>query len=135
MTQLPVFPTTTQADCARHLLLASAITAALVLGACATTPPPTEQIAVSKAAVARAAGAGAAESAPVDLGTARDKLERAQAAMVAKDNDRALMLARDAQLDAQVAEAKARASRAQKAANEVQESSRVLREEMGRKAP
>ena len=65
---------------------------------------------------------------------ARDKLARANAAVATDDNARALTLAQQAQVDARLAEVKARAIKAQKAAAELGEGNRVLREEMERKA-
>ncbi|PXW94422.1 uncharacterized protein DUF4398 [Sphaerotilus hippei] len=104
----------------------------LLLGACASTPPPTAQMAVSTAALAHAAGAGGNEWAPVEMRSARDKLDRARAEMSAEHHDRARSLAQKAQVDAQLAEAKAEAAKARKAAVEVQEAARVLSEEMAR---
>ncbi len=106
---------------------------ALLLGACASTPPPTAQVAVSTAAVANAVGSGAPELAPAEMKIARDKLERANAAMSAKDYDSALLLAQQAQVDAQVAQAKAQATKARKAAETVRDGNRALSEELERK--
>lgn len=114
------------------LWLAFAATAWLV-GACASTPPPTEQMAVANAAVTHAVNAGAQEAAPGDMRTARDKLERARQAMSNKEHDQARSLAQQAQVDAQLAEAKAHADKARKAAEAVQDGNSVLREEMNRK--
>ena len=55
-----------------------------LLAACASPPPPTEQMAVGKAAVERATGPAAAE-APAELAAARDKLASANAAYAKKD--------------------------------------------------
>jgi hypothetical protein len=107
--------------------------AALMVG-CASIPAPTEQVAVSKAAVANAVSAGAPEFAAPDMRSAQDKLERANLAMAAKDYENALWLAEHAQADAELAVAKTRAAKAQKAAFAVQEDSRVLREELNRKS-
>jgi hypothetical protein len=109
--------------------------AALALAACASTSPPTEQLAVSTAAVANAVGAGATELAPVEMKSARDKLDRAKLAMVSKDYGSALTLAQEAQVDAGVAQAKAQSVKARKAAETVREDSRALSEEMDRKKP
>lgn len=116
-----------------QLLLALAIAASL--SACATTPPPTEQIAVSTAAVSHAAAAGSGQGAPNELALARDKLRRANVALAAQDNETALRLAQQAHVDALVAESMTEAAKARKSAQEVQEASRALREEMSRKAP
>ncbi|NTV10135.1 MAG: DUF4398 domain-containing protein [Zoogloea sp.] len=107
--------------------------ASIFMAACASTPPPTEQLAVSTAAVARAASAGGAELAPAQMQTARGKLDRAKEAMAAGDYDLARSLAQEAQVDAQLAETQARSNKAQKAAAELQESIRVLRDELDRK--
>jgi uncharacterized protein DUF4398 len=107
--------------------------AAAVMAGCAGVPAPTEQLAVSKAAVANAVDAGAPELAPVEMRTAQEKLDRANQAMAAKDYDRARSLAEQAQVDAQLAGAKARSVKAQKAALAVQDDSRALREELDRK--
>jgi hypothetical protein len=69
------------------------------------------------------------------MGMARDKLNRANAAVAAKDNDTALAMAQQAQADAQLAEAKGAAARSRRAADALGEAGRALREEMGRKAP
>jgi len=111
---------------------AAALSLAL-LSACASAPPPTEQMALSTAAVADAVQAGGAQWAPVDMRAAQDKLGNAQAALAVPDFERARSLAEEAQVDAQLAQAKSHAGKAQKAADEVREAGRVLREEMGRK--
>lgn len=109
--------------------------ASIFLTGCASSPPaPTEQMAVSTAAVAQAVSAGAPELAPTEMRTAREKLDRANVAMGAKDYEQARLLAEQAQVDAQLAVTKARSSKAQKAAAALQEDSRVLREEINRKA-
>lgn len=119
---------------ARLALSLAAVLASVALGACATTPPPTAEMALSTAAVAHAAGAGANELAPAQMQTARDKLARANTAMSAKNYDAARSLAEEARVDAQLAEARAEAAKATKAADEVQRADRALREEMNRKA-
>jgi hypothetical protein len=108
--------------------------AAAIVAGCASVPAPTEQIAVSKAAVANAVGAGGPEFAPAEMRAAQDKLDRANQAMAAKDYERARWLAEEAQVDAQLAVTKARSAKAQKAAYALQEDSRVLREELNRKS-
>ena len=121
----------------RRALFSGAIFAASIfMGGCASDKPPvpTAQLEVSKAAVAEAISAGATEFAPVELGAAQEKLAAADKAVTAKDNASAKWLAEQAQMDAQLAAKKARAAKAQKAAEALQESNRVLREEMNRSA-
>ena len=107
----------------------------LLAAGCASTPAPNADMAVSVAAVAHATAAGAPELAPQEMRLAREKLERAQLAMGSRDYDTARMLARESQADAQLAESKAEAIKAAKAADESQQAGRALREEMNRKAP
>jgi len=115
-------------------LTAAFTVTAISVVACASTPPPTELMAVSTASVARAVTAGGGEAAPLEMRLARDKLERAKVAMEAKDYELARKLALEAQVDAQLAGAKSQAARAGKAAAVIQEDSRVLREELDRKS-
>jgi hypothetical protein len=115
----------------RLAMLAAASTLAL-LGACASTPPPMEELAVGKAAVEKASGPAAAE-APAELAAARDKINRANIAYANKDYRYARQLAEQAEADATLAEAQARSVRANTALTEVRESIRQLREEMARK--
>jgi hypothetical protein len=104
----------------------------LALAACAGTPAPNAQVAVSTAALASAGAAGGGEAAPLEMRLARDKLARANLAMAAKDYDIARSLAEEAEVDAQLAGVKARSGLSAKAATEVQDASRALREEMNR---
>lgn len=108
--------------------------AAALVAACASLPPPTELMAVTRAAVTHAATQGGHEAAPAEMRLARDKLERAQAAMRAEDYAAARRLATEAQVDAQLAEAKAQADKSKKAAAVVGDDSRALRQELDRKS-
>lgn len=109
------------------------VVSAALLAACASTPPPKTDMALAEAAVANATTAGALQWAPAEMRTAQDKLARAQSALAAQDNSRAMTLAHEASADAQLAATVARAAKAQRAADEVQEANRVVREEMTRK--
>jgi hypothetical protein len=124
-----------QARSVKTVLMPVMVTAlAVIVSACASTPAPTEQVAVSTAAVANATTAGAPELASAEMQLARQKLDRAKVAMIAEDYKLARSLSEEAQVDAQLAEAKALSGKAHKAADELQESVRVLREEIDRKA-
>jgi len=109
------------------------LAAALVLG-CASTPPPTERIAISKVAIDNAVSAGGPEFAPAEMKSARDKLARANVAMAEKDYAGAKWLAEQSQVDADLAASKSRSALAQKAALAVREDGRVLQEELDRKS-
>jgi hypothetical protein len=105
----------------------------VVLGACAGTPPPTQQMSLAEAAVQRATTGSTAENAPAELQLAKSKLASARQAETSKDYERAGQLAEQAQIDAQVAELNAQAARSRKAAKESQDAARVLSEEINRK--
>jgi hypothetical protein len=102
------------------------------LAACATSPIPNEKIAVAKASVQRAEQAGAPELAPVELATARDKLQGAEKAAADHDAKPATQLAEQADVDAQLAEATAQENRSHKAAMELDASLQALRQEAAR---
>jgi hypothetical protein len=78
------------------------------LGACASLPPPTQELANAQQAVTRADGADASQHAPDHLATARDALGRAQAAMAAGKEDDARRMALAAAAEADLAYAKSR---------------------------
>ena len=108
--------------------------ALLVLGlaACATMPPPTEQIAVSRAAVDDAVSAGSTEYAAALLASAQDKLARADAAMAAHDYPAAARWSEEAEVDARYAAVTARSAKAQRSVIEIRESIRALQDELAR---
>jgi Domain of unknown function (DUF4398) len=108
--------------------------AAVVIAGCASIPPPTEQMAVSKSALANAVSAGGNEYASVEMRTAQEKMDRANRAMDKEDYVNARWLAEEAQADARLAEKKAHSAKAQKAASVMQDDIRVLREEINRKS-
>ena len=94
--------------------------------------PATADVAVSKAAVENAAGAGGMEYAPIEMNSAREKMVRANKAMADKDYKLASELATQAQADAKLAQGKANSSKAQTAADALQEDIRILRVELDR---
>ena len=109
--------------------LGGALLAAAVLAGCASTPIPNEKIAVAKASVQRAEQSGAPEFAPVEMAAARDKLNRAEKAAADREAQPATVLAEQADVDAQLAEATAAQQRAHKAATEFDASMQALRQE------
>jgi hypothetical protein len=108
--------------------------AAVVMAGCASVPKPTEQIAVSNSAITNAARAGGTEYAPVEMTAARDKMNRANQAMVKENYEDARRLAEEAQVDARLAEKKAESAKARNAAVAMSDQIRVLREEINRKS-
>jgi hypothetical protein len=123
----PMVPSTMNAA---RLALPAALALALV--ACATTAPPTAQMAVSEKSVHDAIAADAPRYAPIPLRSAQDKLDAARIAMNEADYDKAERLAEEAQADADLAATQARSVKAQHAAAEVQDSIRALRGELAR---
>ena len=110
------------------------VAAAIFMAGCASTPAPVEQMAVSREAISNASSAGANEFAPVQLNSAIEKMDAAERAMVKKDYVVARQLAEQAEADAQLAATMARSAKAKKAADELQEGSRILRQEIERKS-
>jgi hypothetical protein len=111
----------------------TALAAVFIAGYANAASPPTEQIAVAKAAVANAVSAGASDLAPLEMKIARDKLDRTLFALAKSENDKARTLAEQTELDAKLAEVKARSVKAQKAAAASADDTRVLGEELDRK--
>ncbi len=122
-------------NCSRSVFLAVAMSALFVAIAagCATVPAPTDQVAVSKAAIADAVSAGGGEYASNDLRNAQVKIERAEHAMGAQDYTLARSLAEEAEVDARLAATTARSVKAQRAVDEVHASIRALQDELSRK--
>ncbi len=114
---------------------AASLAAALALAACAASPVPNEKIAVAQASVQHAEQSGAQQFAPVELSTARDKLQRAEKAAADHDAQPATMLAEQANVDAELAEATAQEHRSQKAEAELQASLQALREQANQSSP
>ena len=90
------------------------------------------KIAVAKASLQRAEGSGAPEFAPVELASARDKLARAEKANADRNLQPATLLAEQANIDAELAEANAQQQRSHKAAMEFDTSMQTLRQESTR---
>jgi septal ring factor EnvC (AmiA/AmiB activator) len=115
------------------------ILAALVLIAGAVPSfakaPPVEQLAVARAAIDRAEQAQAGQFAQVELKQARDKLAAAQAAADKRKKDIAARLADEANLEAQLAEATARAKQQEQLVAQMESNLQALRDEAQRNRP
>ena len=118
------------------------VAAAIFMAGCSSTPTtpstsafaaPTEQMAISRAALKNASSNGGNEFAPVQFKSAMEKMESAEREMGKKNYVTARQLAEQAQVDAELAGAAARSAKAQKGADAVQEDNRVLRQEINRK--
>jgi len=100
-------------DAVRTLSVATA-TLGLIAG-CASTPAPTEQMALSRAALDTALSVGGNEHAPLQLQAAMNKMDAAEKALAKEDYAEARKLAEQAEVDAKLASAMARSAKAQKA--------------------
>ncbi len=116
----------------KHTAIIAASIITLLISACASMPPPTDQIALAKSAISNATSAGGNEFAAAEMKSAQDKMALANSAMLTKDYREAKAFAEQAQTDARLAETKAEAAKAQKAADATKENIRVLREEINR---
>ena len=104
----------------------------LAVGCTSLKIPATADVAVSKAAVENASGAGGTQFAPMEMAAAREKLAQANKAMADKDYKLAVDLAAQAQADAKLAQGKANSAKAQAAAGALQDDINVLRSELHR---
>jgi hypothetical protein len=119
----------------KYLIASLCLGTSVMLGACSSMKTPaTTSVAVSQAAVENASGAGGAEYAPIEMNSAREKMAAANRAMAAKDYPLANTLAQAAQADAKLAQSKAGSTKAQVAANALQDDIRVMRDELERTA-
>lgn len=106
---------------------------ALVVGlaACSRGDPPQAQLGAGAQAVTAAEQAEAMRYSPVELTAAREKLNAARTASDDGDYDRARRLAEQAQVDAELAAARARGAAAEEAARTVQQDIQALRTQPG----
>jgi Domain of unknown function (DUF4398) len=113
--------------------IAWALPALLLAAGCGTTPP-TEKMEVAEAAVRQADTQGAGDEAALELRLAREKLEKANAAMEDERYVAARRLAEQAEVDAMLAEAKAESAAARASAREMRQGIETLRSEAERAA-
>jgi len=117
----------------RHAISGVGCAAALLLSACATTPPePTVALKAAEQAIATADQARVADAASPELNEARQKLTAAQMAVQDKQMDAAERLALESRADAELATARAEASKAQAVNDEMKRSTEALTQEMQR---
>lgn len=109
------------------------LSGALLLAACASTPPaPAVALSSAKQAIAVADQTRVADAASPELNEARDKLAAAQAAVQDKRMADAERLAVESRVDAELASAKAEASKNQAVNDEMIHSTATLSQEMQR---
>ena len=108
------------------------LAAALLLAGCATQRPPTVKLTSADVAIQHAMEDDAAQHAPLELRVAREKLDRARKLADDGKETEASRLADEAQVDAQVADAKARAEKARQQTDEARKTMETLRRETER---
>ena len=118
----------------KTLILTTLAPCAIALAGCGSTPSAAPSIAAGSASVEAARSAGATELDAVDLNEARNKLERARALATAGDDRAAMRLAEQADVDAQLARAKAGSERSRLAVAELEAGLQTLRDELNRAA-
>jgi outer membrane PBP1 activator LpoA protein len=118
----------------RARLASSAVLAAIVLSACASTPlPPTAELQAAEQAIATADKARVADHASPELTQAREKLEAAKVAVREEKMGDARRLAEQSRADAELASAKSEEVKAQAVNDDMKKSTETLNSEMQRK--
>ena len=114
-------------------MIGMAAAVSLLVGCGGTSPMVKERVAKSETAVQQATSTvGSSESGAVELQRAKDNLQTAKSQLAGKNEKGAERYAQKAQLDAELAVAKAHSSTARKAADEVLASVESLRKEAAR---
>ena len=108
-------------------ILAGLAGAALLAAGCASVPEPKGEVANADLALRKAEAVNAAEIAPLDARMAREKLENARLAVQKENYVKARRLAEEAEVDALVAEAKARSTRVQRSTQGVRDQVEKMR--------
>jgi hypothetical protein len=118
----------------RHpqLRIAVGLTGVLLLGACASAPPPTASLQAARQAISEADRAEAGHYASGELGDARTKLSSADKAVAEKNMAMAERLADESRADAELASAKTANLKAIAVNDEMKRSTSTLIEEMQR---
>jgi hypothetical protein len=102
-------------------VLALFVGTGLLATGCASVPEPKAEIAKADLAYRKSEAVNAAELAPLDARLAREKMEKAKLEMSRGNYQNARWLAEEAEVDALVAEAKARSQRVQRATEDKRE--------------
>ena len=111
----------TRVMCANWALQATSICALVVLSACTSSPPrPVEAIARADAILEQAVQSNAASRDSANVERARQKQQASKAAAEKGDMALSTRLAQEAEVDAQLSMAEARAIKAEDSAKEVQ---------------
>lgn len=104
----------------------------LLLAACASTPPPTQEISAAEQSMVDAEQARVAQYALPELQEARSKLAAARTAVLNEEMEQAKRLALEASAGIKLASAKAELAKAEAVNADMQKNIHVLKEEMQR---
>lgn len=102
----------------------------IIAASCATTQPPIDDLARTQATINQAEQVGARDYAPLEIREAKKKLDEARELVERKEYERAARLADQAEVDAELAQAKTLSGKAQKAVKELRESIKTLKQEI-----
>jgi len=105
---------------------------ALGVSACATTQPPVASFSRAELAVRQASESNASQYAPMELQSAREKLDEARLALDTYEYERAHRLAEQALADARLAEARAEVESSRQTARDLRLTIEALRDEVAR---
>lgn len=105
---------------------------ALGVSACSTAQPPVGSLSRAESAVRQASESNASEYAPMELRSAREKLDEARLALHAQEYERANHLAEQALADARLAEARAKVESSRQTARDLRLTIEALRAEVAR---
>ncbi|MGE8175777.1 DUF4398 domain-containing protein [Pseudomonas fluorescens] len=106
------------------------LAASLALSACANVPAPDDQMVLSRNAVSRAVSAEATQYAPLEMKAAQDKMFLMERAMGERNYVQARALAEQIEVDANLAERKARTVKWQQQLQQSRAGIQVLKQEM-----
>ncbi|SEJ41817.1 protein of unknown function [Azotobacter beijerinckii] len=101
----------------------------VLLAGCASDPAPHEQLRLSEVALVQARAVGAGEE-QAELALAQGKYEQARAALAAGRHKEARLLAEQAELDAQLAEAQLLTQKSNKQVAELEQQVGALRQQL-----
>jgi len=116
----------------RRLRMTLGLMVAFVVGACASTPPPTASLQAAHQAISVAEQAEAGRYAPGELGEAREKLASADTAVSARRMTMAARLAEESRAEAGLAASKSAEVKAEAVNDEMRRSTSTLIQEMQR---
>ena len=115
-----------------RLSIALGLTGVLMLGGCASVPPPTASLQAARLAISDADRAEAGRYASAELGEARTKLASADSAVTEQKMTMAERLANESRTEAELASAKTANVKADAVNDEMKRSTSTLVEEMQR---